>query len=117
MRADLVVDSDQFTAQFLEAMVLIDFRLRLALGRGRRKRFGDGFPVHFSRESNFWIVSRVFGLGAVAGRFSAAASDGADRILAQIAENGELTKNLGALSGREFGGDLGQAQREVGGLR
>ena len=79
MLADLLVDRDQFGTQFLEAMVLIDFGLSLPPGGGRRKRFGDGFSFDFTCESNLGIVARVVGFGAVAGRFSAAARDRADR--------------------------------------
>src|ERR1035437_7277521 len=97
MPADLLVDRDQFGAQFLVAMVLIDFRLCLTPGGGRRKRFGDGFSFDLTCESNLGIVSRVVGLGAMAGWLSATARDSADRTWAQIAKGGELTKDFGSL--------------------
>ena len=95
--ADLLVDRDQFRTQFLEAMVLIDFGLCLPPGGGRRKRFGDGSSFDFTGKSNLGIVPWVVGFGAVAGRFSAAARNRADRTRAQIAGGGELTKDFRAL--------------------
>jgi len=78
-------------------MVFIDFRLPLAPSGGRRKRFGNGFSIHFVGESNLRIMSWIVGLGAVAGGLSAASSDRADRTWPQIAQSSELMKNLGAL--------------------
>jgi len=97
MLADLLVDRDQFSAQLLEAMVFIDFGLRLAPSRGRRKRFGNGLSVHFPCEANLRIVSWVCGLCAMASRFSATARNSADRTWTQIAEAGEVTQYLGSL--------------------
>ena len=77
-------------------MVLIDFRLRLAPGGGRRKRFGYAFPVDLTCQPNLGIVSGIVGFGAVAGRFAAAAHDRTDGARAQIAEGGELVKDSGA---------------------
>jgi hypothetical protein len=78
-------------------MILIDFRLRLAPGGGRGKRFGNGFAFNSPRQSNLGIVAWVVWLGAMAGWFSATARDRADGTRAQIAQAGELTKDLGAL--------------------
>src|SRR5580700_5785916 len=96
MAADLLVDRDSFCAEFMEAMVLIDFGLCLAPGGRRRKRFGDCFSIDFTCQPNLGIVSRIVRFGAVAGRFSAAASDSTDRTRAQIAEGSEMTKDFGA---------------------
>lgn len=96
MPTDLLVDRDQFQAQFLETMVLIDFRLGFAPCSGGRKRLGDGFPVNFAGQANLRIVTRVVGPGAMAGRFPAAAGDGADRTRAQIAQASELMKDFAA---------------------
>jgi len=78
-------------------MVLLDFGLSLPTGDGRRKRFSDGSSCDFTGQSNLRIVPWVMGFGAVAGRFSAAARNRADRTRAQIAERSELTKDWGAL--------------------
>jgi hypothetical protein len=96
MPADLLVDRDQFQAQFLKTMVLVDFRLRFAPCGGGRKRLGDGFAANFAGQANLGIVTRVVGLGAMAGRFSAAARDGTDRPGAQIAKASELEKDFAA---------------------
>ena len=97
MLADLLTDRDQIRAQFLEAMVLVDFRLRFAPDGGRRKRFGDRFAVYLTGESDLWIVSRIVGFGAVTGGLPTTASDGANGTGTQIAEGSELLKNLRAL--------------------
>jgi hypothetical protein len=96
MPTDLLVDRDQFHAQFPEPMVLIDFRLGFAPCGGGRKRLGDGLAVNFAGQANLRVVTRVVRFGAMAGRFSAPASDGADRTRAQIAKASELMKDFAA---------------------
>jgi len=97
MLADRLIDGDQFRAQFLEAMVLIDLGLRFAPCRGRRKRFGNGSTVHSPCQADLRIMSRIVGFSAVTGWLSATARDGTDRTRTQIAESGELAEDFGTL--------------------
>jgi len=78
MATDLLVNRDQFQAQFLETMVLIDFQLGFAPCGGGRKRLGDGFPVHFAGQANLRVVTRVVGLGASSSRKLRAAVENPD---------------------------------------
>ena len=96
MPTDLLVDRDQFQAQLLETMILIDFRLGFAPCGGGRKRLGDGFPVNFAGQANLRVVTRVVGLGAMAGRLTAAAHHGRDGTGPKITEAQELFEQPGS---------------------
>jgi hypothetical protein len=70
--ADFFVDAHQVLAEFLEPMELGDFVLRFA----QRRRTGEGFSHAFAGDSagqtELRVVTGVVGLGAMAGRFTAA---------------------------------------------
>ena len=95
--ADLLIDPDEFRAQILKAMVLVDLGLRLVVGGWGRKRFRDGLAIHFAGEADMGIVSRIIRLGAMTSRFSTTAGNGADRPWAKIAEGIELERDHGTL--------------------
>jgi len=96
-RTYLFVDADQVLAKLLEAMELGNLLLRLAQ-RGRTgEGFGDAFARDSSGEAELRIVAGIIGLGAMTGRFTAAAHYGRDRTRPQIAQAEEFFKESGSL--------------------
>jgi hypothetical protein len=78
-------------------LVLVDLGLRFVESGGGSEGFGYRLAIDFACEAQLRIVARIVGLGTVASRLSAAASDSANRAWAQIAEGGDLAQDLGAL--------------------
>jgi hypothetical protein len=93
----LFVDADQVLAEFLKAMELCDLLLGFAQGGRTGEGFGYALARYSSRETELRIVAGIVGLGAMAGRFTAAAHYGRYRTGPQIAEAEKFFKKLGSL--------------------
>jgi len=99
---DPFVDADQVLAELLEAMELGDLLLRLAQGGGIGKGFGHAFACDSSGQTELWVVTGVVRLGAMAGRFTAAAHYRRDRTGPEITKAGKFFKQSGSLRFKSF---------------
>jgi len=63
---------------------------------GRGEGFGERPPLDGAGEAHLRVVPGIVGLGAMAGGFSAAAGNGANRAWAEIAQRGDLAQDAGA---------------------
>ena len=91
--ADLLVDFEQFTAQFPETVKVLDFALRLAHLGGRSESFTDRFPIYFAREPEVGAVARLVWLMTTALRFPTATADGRDGTDAKITQIDDAGQN------------------------
>jgi hypothetical protein len=100
--AYLFADTDQVLAEFLKAMELCDLLLGFAQGGRTGEGFGHALARYSSGETELRIVTGVVRLGAMAGRFTAAAHYGRYRTGPQIAEAEKFFKELGSLRFKSF---------------
>jgi hypothetical protein len=94
--ADGSVDCDQLLAEFLKAMKLGDLLLGLAQCRRVGEGLRDRLAGHSVGQAKLGIVSRVVGLGAMAGRLTTALAHGGNGAGAKVPQAEEFLQDLGA---------------------